>query len=104
MKFERSIEDSDDFCADKLRFVSSTEWTGSVRSGFTIHHASPPSAHRIAATRKEAVQPNRSAIQGVSEAVSAPPNCPPVFMNPETEPEEVPAMPEVTDQNELWER
>lgn len=50
---------------------------------------------------KDAVQPNRDAIQGVSIAVRKAPNWLPVFMIPETEPEDPPAMSAVTDQKEL---
>ena len=49
-----------------------------------------PSRHNPAATRKEAVQPKRAAIAGVSEAVTAPPICAPIFMKPETEPDACP--------------
>jgi hypothetical protein len=52
----------------------------------------------------EAVHPKRAAIQGVKDAVRAPPNCPPVFMKPETDPDDAPAIPVVTDQKELWAR
>jgi hypothetical protein len=57
-----------------------------------------------AATRNEVVQPNRAAIQGVRDVVSAAPIWFPIFMKPDTEPEDAPAMSAVTDQNELWER
>ena len=60
--------------------------------------------HNPAATRNEVVQPNRAAIQGVSEAVIAAPIWFPIFMNPDTDPEDAPAMSAVTDQKELCER
>ena len=56
-----------------------------------------------APTRNEAVHPNRSPIHGVSEAVMKAPITLAVFINPETEPDDVPAMSAVTDQNELCE-
>ncbi|MGA8233494.1 MAG: hypothetical protein WB795_18615 [Candidatus Acidiferrales bacterium] len=37
----------------------------------------------IAATRKEVVPPNRDAMAGVNEAVTALPICPPMFMKGE---------------------
>src|SRR4051795_3679453 len=43
-------------------------------------------------------------MTGVSDAVTAPPICPPMFITPETDPEERPAMSAVTDQNELCDR
>ena len=61
-------------------------------------------AHRAAATRKEAVQLNWWAISGVSEAVTMPPNWPAIFITPEAEPADAPAMSAVTDQKELCER
>ena len=42
-------------------------------------------------------------MTGVNEAVTAPPICPPMFMKPETEPENGPAISAVIDQYELWE-
>src|SRR5512146_492766 len=78
--------------------------TLSVRVGSTSNQAIAPTAQSAAATRKEAVQPNRPAMAGVKEAVSAPPSCAPMFMKPETEPEDGPAMSAVTDQKELCER
>ena len=72
-----------------------------VLAGSTASQLAAPRTHNPAATRNDDVQPNRPAIQGVSEAVTAPPNCPPMFMNPDTKPEEVPAMSAVTDQKEL---
>ena len=72
-----------------------------LRSGSTSNQAKEPSAHKAAATKKEAVQPNREAIAGVSEAVTTPPTWAPMFIKPETEPEEAPAISAVTDQKEL---
>ena len=57
-----------------------------VRCGSTINQAADPITHKAAATRNDAVQPNFTAIQGVSCAVTAPPICAPMFMKPETEP------------------
>src|SRR5205814_7611088 len=84
--------------------VSSHSADTRVREGSTSSHANAPRRHSAAATRNDAVQPNRAAIAGVSEAVTAPPICAPVFMKPETEPEERPAISAVTDQNELCAR
>src|SRR5471032_3356073 len=76
----------------------------STRVGSTMSQAAAPSMHNTAATRNDAVQPKRAAIAGVSEAVTAPPSCAPIFMKPETEPDDLPAMSAVTDQNELCDR
>src|SRR5216683_2144026 len=43
-------------------------------------------------------------MAGVSEAVTAPPNCAPIFMKPETEPEKAPPISALTDQKELCDR
>jgi hypothetical protein len=69
--------------------------------GSTMSQHIAPTRHRTDAVRNAAVHPNLSPIQGVSEAVSAAPIWLPVFMTPETEPDELPAMSAVTDQNEL---
>jgi len=69
-----------------------------------VSHIKDPAAHKTAATRNDAVQLKRCAIQGVSEAVTAPPICPPIFITPETDPAAAPAMSAVTDQNELCDR
>ena len=60
-----------------------------LRRGSTSSQAAAPRRHRPAATRNDTVQPKWAAIQGVSEAVTAPPICAPVFMKPETEPDEL---------------
>src|SRR5256885_1245351 len=74
--------------------------SGVVRQfwGFTTSHKNAPNAHNVAATRNEAVQPNWAATAGVSDAVSIPPSCAPMFMKPDTEPDDEPARPAVTDQ------
>ena len=43
-------------------------------------------------------------VHGVSDAVSAPPACAPIFINPDAEPAQSPAISAVTDQYELCER
>ena len=53
---------------------------------------------------KDVTHPKRCAIQGVSDAVTAPPICPPMFTMLEKTPELRPAMSTETDQNELCER
>jgi hypothetical protein len=72
-----------------------------TRPGSISNHAPEPRRQNPAATRKEAAQPKRPAIAGVSEAVTAPPIWAPIFMKPETEPDDEPAISDVTDQNEL---
>src|SRR6266404_700279 len=76
----------------------------SVLVGSTANQLREPSRHKAAATINDAVQPMWAAIHGVSEAVRAAPIWFPVFMNPETTPEDPPAMSAVTDQKELWAR
>src|SRR6185295_12950200 len=75
-----------------------------LRSGLTVIQAMAPNRHRAAATRNEAVQPKCNAITGVSDAVTAPPICAPIFIKPETEPDEVLLRSAVTDQKELCAR
>ena len=48
------------------------------------------------------VQPYRPAIQGVKDAVTAPPICPPMFTILENTPVLSPAISTETDQKELW--
>ena len=82
--------------------MSAVEWaTSRVRFGSTNSHATAPVRHSAAATRNDAVQPKCFAISGVSHAVNQPPACAPIFMNPETDPEDGPARSAVTDQKEL---
>ena len=57
-----------------------------------------------AAVAKEVVQPKRAAIHGVSEAVTAPPIWPPMFMALEKRAELEPARSTATDQKELCAR
>src|SRR5581483_4374461 len=72
--------------------------------GSTSNQARAPNAHRAAATWKDAGQLKRCAMNGVRDAVTALPICPPMFMSPETVPAEGPAMSAVTDQYELCDR
>src|SRR5712692_7736259 len=74
------------------------------QSGSTNSHASPPSAQNAAATRNDAVQPRRCAITGVSAAVMALPVCAPMFIKPESEPEDLPPRSADSAQYELCER
>jgi hypothetical protein len=41
---------------------------------------------------------------GVSVAVTVPPICAPIFITPDTEPADSPAMSAVTDQKVLWDK
>src|SRR5262249_32694571 len=75
-----------------------------VRLGSTNIQATAPVKQSAAATKNDAVQPKCCAISGVSHAVSQPPACAPMFMNPETDPEDGPARSAVTDQKELCAR
>ena len=54
--------------------------------------------------RKDADHPKRVAIQGDREAVTAPPIWPPMFISPETVPDDGPAISAVTAQKELCDR
>jgi hypothetical protein len=72
--------------------------------GSTTNQLAAPTTHNAAATRKEDVHPKRDAIQGVSIAVRKAPNWLPVFMIPETVPDDPPAMSAVTDQKELCDK
>src|ERR1039458_1056943 len=83
---------------------ASTGSGASVRPGFTASHARDPTTARPAATKNDAGQPQCVATNGVREAAATAPNCPTIFITPETDPAEGPAMPAVTDQKELWER
>src|ERR1019366_3124272 len=76
----------------------------SSRSGSTMIQAKDPTTQSAAATKNGVPQPKYLASQGVREAVMAPPIWLPIFITPETEPAERPAMSEVTDQNALCER
>src|SRR5947199_7767455 len=73
-------------------------------SGSTSSHANAPMPHKHAATTNEAVHPYCAAIHGVSDAVSAPPACAPMFINPENDPENEPPISALTDQKELCDR
>src|SRR5271157_3747954 len=68
------------------------------RSGSTASQTRDPITPRPAATRNAAGQPKCAAINGVSEGATTPPNCPSIFMTPDTVPAEGPAMSAVTDQ------
>src|ERR1039458_5258107 len=70
----------------------------------TLFRSRDPTKQSAAATMKDAVQPNREAIRGVSEAVIAPAGWLPRFITPETDPAEEPPRSAVTGQNELAER
>jgi len=72
--------------------------------GSTTSQHAAPTTHKAAAIRKEDVHPKRSAIQGVSIAVRKAPNWLPVFIIPETVPDDLPAMSAVTDQKELCDK
>jgi hypothetical protein len=72
--------------------------------GSTTSQLAAPTTHSAAATRKEDVHPKRDAIHGVNIAVRKAPNWLPVFMIPETVPDDPPAMSAVTDQKELWDK
>jgi len=76
----------------------------SWRFGSTSNQANAPVPHKSAATPNEAPQPKREAINGVSVAVTVLPICAPMFMTPETEPADSPAMSAVTDQNVLCDK
>src|ERR1017187_5669781 len=76
----------------------------SVRSGFTASQTRDPITARPAATMNDAGQPKCAATNGVREGATTPPNCPIIFMMPETVPAEGPAISAVTDQKELCER
>src|ERR1700739_4820466 len=69
-----------------------------IRQGSTASQAAAPSALSVAATRKGYVQRRCWAMTGVSSAVTAPPNCAPMFMKPEADPALGPAISAVTDQ------
>src|ERR1039458_3105197 len=75
-----------------------------LAEGSTRSQAAAPATHKAVAVRNEAGHPKCAAISGVSEAVTTAPNCPPMFITPETEPAELPARSAVTDQNELCDR
>jgi hypothetical protein len=75
-----------------------------LRVGSTRSQASAPVAHKKAATPNEAPQPKPAAIMGVSVAVTVLPICAPIFMTPDTDPADSPAMSAVTDQNVLWDK
>src|SRR3984957_9137596 len=85
-----------------VRFDSAQAASGC--SGCTVIHRKAPTTASAAAMAKDAVQPNRCAIQGVSEAVTAPPTCAPMLTMLEKIPELRPAMSAETDQNELCDR
>src|ERR1017187_10107337 len=84
--------------------ILSTVFPSSVRLGFTHSQTRDPITPRPAATRNDADQPKRAATNGVRDGATTPPNCPIIFITPETVPAEGPAMSAVTDQKELWER
>src|SRR5438067_2497229 len=69
------------------------------RSTSTFNQRRPPSAQSAAATKNGKFQPKCAAIIGVTCAVMAPPIWLPMFMTPETEPADAPAISELTEQN-----
>ena len=73
----------------------------SCREGSTMSQLAAPIRRNADATRNETVHENRVASHGVKKAVSAAPIWLPMFMNPDTDPAEVPAISAVTDQKEL---
>src|SRR5665213_1240708 len=75
-----------------------------ARSGCTIVQQIAPTIANEAATAKDVFHPNRCAIHGVSEAVTAPPIWPPMLIMLENGPELIPAISIATDQKELCER
>ena len=96
-------------CRDRmdhhLGFVPRVSVTGTRgRSGSTTSQTAELRKARTAATRKEVVHPKCAAMNGVSDAVTAPPSCAPIFMNPDTEPEKGPPMSALMAQKELCER
>src|SRR5208337_1165201 len=70
-------------------------------SGLMTSHAAPPSSAMEAAVTKDISHPKWAAISGVSEAVQAPPACPPMFMIAETTPTFSPAISAETAQKAL---
>src|SRR5664280_2604865 len=84
--------------------TSAMAFRDSTRLGSTNSHASDPTTQRAAATRKGEGQPKTLASTGVREAVTVPPIWLPMFITPETDPAERPAMSAVTDQKQLVER
>jgi hypothetical protein len=72
--------------------------------GSTSNQANAPVPHKDAATPNDAPQPKREAIKGVSVAVTVLPICAPMFMTPDTEPADSPAMSALTDQNVLCDK
>src|SRR5258706_1962924 len=94
----------------KRSMLSGTRWGESAGQfavlvlGKTSSQARPPHAHNAAATRKDAVQPNFVAMAGVRDAVRAPPNWPPMFIKPDTDPAALFPISALSDQNELCDR
>jgi hypothetical protein len=76
----------------------------SLAEGSTISQAKAPNIANMVAVKNDASHPKWEAINGVSEAVAAPPSCPPIFIVPETMPEYSPAKSAVTDQKQLWDK
>src|SRR6202022_3476520 len=90
--------------ASNINCSSSEGSSSSARSGCTTSQQKPPTTAIAAATAKDVVHPYRCPIHGVSEAVSAPPICPPMFTREEKTPELRPAISTETDQNASVER
>src|SRR5689334_7837455 len=89
-----------------MRFSGSSVTLDEVKLfvGSTTSQLAAPSTQSAAATKNDAFHPKRAAIHGVKDAVMAAPIWLPMFISPDTDPEDAPAISAVTDQNELCER
>src|SRR3954451_1305127 len=98
------------FCAlNRSRHTAHISWARLVSgcsgcSGWTNSQHTPAKTASKAARWNELGQPARLAIQGVRDAVTAPPICPPILTMLENNPEDRPARSTETDQNELCDR
>ena len=70
--------------------------------GSTNSHDSAPMIARQAAAKNAMCHPKRAARNGVSDVVTAPPTCAPMFMMPEASPAYSPAKSAVMAQKQLW--
>src|SRR5215471_12898849 len=89
-----------------MRFSGSSMTLDDVKLfvGSTISQLAAPTTHSAAATKNDAFHPKCAAIHGVKDAVIAAPTWLPMFISPETDPDDAPAISAVTDQNELCDR
>src|SRR5580700_8518241 len=71
--------------------IEAETWTSKLRFGSTNSQARAPRIANDAAAKNDIRQPKCAAINGVSEAVQAPPICAPMFMIPEVKPAYSPA-------------